>query len=144
MLLVPRRAAVFGIAGVVTLGGLLGALWLGAWAFDVRRFATHRGRLERVLMSSPNSTQIAQAFRDEGTRRLDRNQTPASLRDFCERFAGRRAAEMESAARPFAATEAYLAGDVVYFIHYDASGVMRGFALVDARELRARPEGTSP
>lgn len=139
-----QQAAVFGIASVVTLAGLLGALWLGAWAFDVRRFATHRGRLEGLLLRSPSDAQIAQAFRDEGTRRLGRSETPASLSDLCGRFAGPQAAEIESAARPFAATEAYLAGDVVYFIHYDAGGVMRGFGLVDARGLRARPETASP
>lgn len=139
-----KRGAAFGIASVVTLGGLLGALWLGAWAFDVRRFTTHRRRLEGLLLRSPNATQLAQAFRDEGTRHLGRTETPASLRSFCERFAGRQAADIESGARRFAASEAYLAGDVVYFIHYDASGVMRGFALVDARELRTRREAASP
>jgi hypothetical protein len=135
-----RRSAAFGIASVVTLGGLLGALWLGAWAFDVRRFTTHRRRLDGLLLRSPSGAQIAQAFKDEGTRRLGRAESPASLAGFCARFAGRQAADIESGARRFAASEAYLAGDVVYFIHYDSSDVMRGFALVDARELRTSRE----
>lgn len=139
-----KRGVVFAIAGVVTLLGLVGALWLGAWAFDVRRFTTHRGRLARLAVRTPTAAQIATAFREEGTAFLGRNTAPDSLREFCERFAGRQAAETHAAARSFAATEAYLAGDVVYFIHYDAGGVMRGFTLADARGLRLPRDRASP
>ena len=124
------RLLVLAAASLATLGGLAGALYLGAWAFDVRRFSTHEQRLARLMPREPTQEQIEQAFRDEGTVLLGAADGEAALPSLCARFAGAKAAEVEAAGRRFRRTQAYAAGDMVYFIHYDERHVMRGFTLV--------------
>jgi hypothetical protein len=117
-------------ASILTAAGLAGALWLGAWAFDVRRFSTHERRLTRLLAHEPRQDQIEQAFRDEGTLLLGSADGEAALHALAGRFAGRKALEVESSGRRFPRTQAYRAGDMIYFIHFDDRRVMRAFAIV--------------
>lgn len=124
----PRLLA-FAAAGVATLGGFAGALYLGAWAFDVRRFSTHEQRLTRLLAREPTQEQLEQAFRDEGTLLLGTADGEAALRGLSARFGARQADAVLASGRRFARTQAYEAGDMVYFIHYDERSVMRAFAL---------------
>lgn len=117
-------------ASLITAAGLAGALWLGAWAFDVRRFSTHEQRLTRLLAHEPRRDQLEQAFREEGTLLLGVAVGERALGELAERFAGQRASEVSASGRGFAATQAYRAGDMIYFVHFDEAGVMRAFAIV--------------
>ena len=125
----PPRALVFGIAALLTAGGVIGALYLGAWAFDVRRFSTHERRLARLLARSPTLPQVDQAFADEGTRLLGRAEDERSRDDLARRFAGGKAAAVQSMGAPCATLRAYATADMIYFVCFDAQQVMRGFAL---------------
>lgn len=126
----PSRALVFGLAALVTAAGVVGALYLGAWAFDVRRFTTHERRLARLLTHAPTLQQVDQAFKDEGTLRLGSAEGEAALHELARRFAGEKAAAVEASGRRDARTRAYAAGDMLYFIHFDEKGVMRAYMLV--------------
>lgn len=126
----PSRALVFGLAALVTAAGVVGALYLGAWAFEVRRFSTHERRLARVLTHAPTLPQLDQAFKDEGTQLLGSAEGEAGLQELARRFGGGKAAAAVAAGRRYARTRAYAAGDMLYFIHFDEKGVMRAFTLV--------------
>jgi len=125
----PSRPLVFGLAALVTTAGILGALYLGAWAFDVRRFTTHERRLARLLSHAPTRAQVEQAFEDEGTRLLGSATDEASLHALAQRFGGKQAKALLASGRSHARTQAYAAGDMIYFIHFDGRDVMRGYAL---------------
>jgi hypothetical protein len=118
------------IAMLVTAGGVAGALYLGAWAFDVRRFTTHQGRLTRLLAREPTQAQLDQAFKDEGTLLVGSAEGEAALRVLALRHGGAKAEGVLASGRRHARTQAYVAGDMVYFIHFDGRGVMRAFTLV--------------
>lgn len=109
---------------------MLGALYLGAWAFDVRRFTTHERRLARLLTHAPTLQQVDQAFKDEGTQLLGAAEGEAALRELARRFAGEKAAAVLAAGRRYTRTRAYAAGDMLYFIHFDERELMRAFTLV--------------
>lgn len=126
----PSRSLVFGLAALVTSAGILGALYLGAWAFDVRRFSTHERRLARLLTHAPTLEQVDQAFKDEGTVLLAAADDEAALHALALRFGGDKAAAVEASGRRYARTRAYAAGDMVYFVYFDERKVMRAYALV--------------
>jgi hypothetical protein len=73
---------------------------------------------------------VDKAFLAEGTLLLGAADDAAALRALAQRHAGERAAAVESAGGRHARTRAYAAGDMVYFIHFDAGAVMRGYTLV--------------
>jgi hypothetical protein len=118
------------LAALVTASGIAGALYLGAWAFDVRRFTTHEQRLTRALARQPTQAQLEQAFKDEGTLLLGSAEGEPALADLARRHGGKRSEGVLAGGRRHARTQAYVAGDMVYFIHFDANGVMRAFTLV--------------
>lgn len=126
----PSRSLVFGLAALVTSAGILGALYLGAWAFDVRRFTTHERRLARLLTHAPTLEQVDQAFKDEGTLLLGSAEGEAGLHALALRFGGEESAAVEASGRRHARTRAYAAGDMIYFIYFDDRNVMRAYALV--------------
>jgi hypothetical protein len=127
----PRsRAWIFLIAALITAGGVVGALYLGAWAFDVRRFSTHERRLARLLAHSPTLSQVDQAFADEGTRLLGGAEDERSRDDLLRRFAGGKAAAVQAMGRGCTKLRAYATADMIYFVCFDAQEVMRSFALV--------------
>jgi hypothetical protein len=124
---------VFGGAALITTFGIVGALYLGAWAFETRSTLTHQRRLAEMLSHAPTQEQVDEAFRKEGTLLLGAADDAASLRVLAERHAGAQSAAVVAAARAHARTRAYAAGDRVYFIHFDAQGVMRAFSLSSRR-----------
>jgi hypothetical protein len=119
-------------AAALTLGGLLGALWLGSWAFDMRRYAQHVGRLERLLQKQPPLPLVVQAFEEEGTPLVGKADSLAELRDLAARLAPARDAEVLEKGRPWARTRVFRAPDMLYFIFFDGEDVMRGFVCVSA------------
>jgi len=124
---------VFGLAALITVAGMVGALYLGAWAFETRRQLTHQRRLAEMLAHAPTLDQVEQAFRNEGTLLLGAADDAASLRALVERHAGEQQVGVMAAGRSHAHTRAYAASDMVYFIHFDARGVMRAFSLASRR-----------
>lgn len=135
----PRWLAL-AAAVLATAAGLVGALYLGGWAFDVRRFSTHEGRLSRLLAHEPRREQVEQAFREEGTRLLASAEDAPALRALARGLAGARAGEVEAAGGRYACTQAFAAGDMLYFVHFDERRVMRAFTLVS----RSRRGAVSP
>ena len=119
----------FGVAALITTFGILGALWLGAWAFETRSRLTHQKRLDNLLSHTPTLEQVDEALQKEGTLFLAAADDVPSLRALAERYAGEQAAAVQAAARTHSRTRAYAAGGMVYFIHFDEQGVMRAFSL---------------
>jgi hypothetical protein len=127
---VPSRPVV--IAGSIVLASLAlyGAFWLGAWAFDVRRFTTHNSRLRRLVEQHPSMDRVTQGLQDEGSRLVAAPATEDELkRVVAERGKDRGPAILEKGRR-YAKTRVHLAGDVVYFLFYDDKDVLRDYVFV--------------
>ena len=125
-----KRGYVLAGAAVLTGAGLAGALWLGSWAFEVRRQTQHVGRLERLLAKEPALDLVVQAFEEEGTPLLALADTESDLEAVAGRLAGARLAEILDKGKRWSRTRVFSATDMLYFVYFDAQGVMRGFTCV--------------
>jgi len=127
---VPGRPVV--VAGSVLLASLALylAFWLGAWAFDVRRYSTHETRLRRLVQQQPGVDRVTRGLQDEGSRLVAAPTTDDELRRVvAERGKDRAALILEKAGR-YPRTRVHVAGDMVYFLFYDAQGVLRDYVYV--------------
>jgi hypothetical protein len=125
-----KRFWILAGAAVVTLGSLTLAMLLGSASFDFRRYSQHQGRLAKVMREQPTADRLTRGLADEGTVLL----AVATTRDQVEREAaargGKKAAEIREKGGRHAQTRVYQTADMLYFIYFDAAGVMRDFTLV--------------
>ena len=125
-----KRFWILAGAAVVTLGALALAMLLGSASFDFRRYSQHQGRLQRVMRQEPTVDRLDQAFRDEGTVLLAVARSRAEVDAEAQGRGGAKAAEIREKGARHPETRVYRAGDMLYFIYFDADGVMRDFTCV--------------
>ena len=89
-----RRALVFALAGILTLAAFGLALLLGAAYFDVRRYAAHQGRLQRLVQQQPRLAQVEAGLRDDGSPLVQSPRGDAELQALAGRWPGPRGAEI--------------------------------------------------
>lgn len=120
------------IAGSVLVTGLLLtlALLLGNAGFNARRFTQHESRLKKLLPHQPTLEQVVQGLRDEGTPLLASAATAEELRRVAREKGRTRQAEILEKGQRFPQVRVFLAADMIYFIYFDADGVMRDFTCV--------------
>jgi len=125
-----KRFWILAAAVVVTLASLALAMWLGSASFDFRRYTVHQRRMEKVLREAPSADRLTRGLADEGTPLVAVLTTRADV----DREAGARgrakAAEIREKGARHAETRIYQAGDMLYFVYFDADGLMRDFTCV--------------
>jgi len=125
-----KRFWILAAALAVTLGALTLAMLLGSASFDFRRYTVHQRRMQNVLREQPTADRLTRGLADEGTALL----AVAATRDAVEREAsargGKKAAEIREKGARHAEIRVYQAGDMLYFVYFDADGVMRDFTCV--------------
>ena len=125
-----KRFWILAGAVLITLSALVVAMLLGSASFDFRRYSQHQGRLAKVLREQPTAGRLPQGLAVVGTVLL----AVAKTRDEVEREASTRgrkkAAEIREKGGRHAETRVYQTADMLYFIYFDADGVMRDFTLV--------------
>jgi hypothetical protein len=126
-----RRKRTIAVVGAlaVTAGIALLALYIGHLAYEGRKNAMHQRRLERVLSAKPHVSQVVAGLADEKAEPLATARTPAELEAAAERWGGSRRAEILAEGARATSTRVFAAGDVRYFLYFDARGVMTGFTL---------------
>jgi hypothetical protein len=115
---------------VVTLGALTLAMWLGSASFDFRRYTVHQTRLQKVLREAPTADRLTRGLADEGTPLLAVARSREELEREASARGAERAAEVRDKGTRHAETRVYQAGDMLYFVYFDAAGVMRDFTCV--------------
>jgi hypothetical protein len=113
----------------VTLGALAIAFWLGSASFDARRYSQHNGRLAKVMREKPSAERLTLGLAAEGTALLVAAATAEDKEQAAAR-GGARVAEIREKAARHAELRLYRAGDMLYFVFFDAEGVMRDFTCV--------------
>ncbi len=114
----------------VTVGALAIAFWLGTASFDVRRYSQHNGRLAKVMREKPTADRLTRGLAAEGTMLLATASTAEDREKAAVTRGGARLAEIREKAARHAELRVYEAGDMLYFIFFDAEGVMRDFTCV--------------
>jgi pilus assembly protein TadC len=115
---------------VLTLGALTLAMLLGSASFDFRRYTVHRQRLEKVLREQPSADRLTRGLAEEGTALLAVARTREEVGREASARGGKRTVEIREKGARHAETRVYRAGDMLYFVFFDAAGVMRDFTCV--------------
>ena len=115
---------------VVTLGSLALALRLGAASFDARRFDQHRGRLRKVMREQPTAERLTRGLEAEGSPLVAAAAAPEEKERVLMSRGGAGRSEIRAKAARFPELRVYQAGDMFYFVNFDAQGVMRDFTCV--------------
>jgi len=114
----------------VTLAALSLAMLLGSASFDFRRYMQHEDRLRRVMREAPTADRLTRGLADEGTPLLAAPRTAEETARVVAERAGRKAAEVRAKAARYPQMRLYRASDMLYFVYFDADGVMRDFTCV--------------
>ncbi len=114
----------------VTLGALAIAFWLGSASFDARRYSQHYGRLAKVMREKPSAERLTLGLAAEGTALLVTAVTAEDKQQAAAARGGARLAEIREKAVSYPELRVYQAGDMHYFVFFDAGGVMRDFVCV--------------
>jgi hypothetical protein len=115
------------IAASVLLAGLgLGlAFWLGSWALDVAPVLFHQGRLRRLVQQHPRLDRATRALEEEGTRLVAAPESEEELRHEVADRGGDQGAVILEKAKRYPRTRIHVAGDMTYFLFFDAQDVLR-------------------
>jgi hypothetical protein len=127
-----RVVVILGSLAVTITMGLL-AFLLGAWGYDARRFNQHNGRLQRLLEQKPTLPQVVEGLEKDGSPQVAAADGPAELERIAAERGGNSAGEILQRGRRWARTRVFAAADMLYFLFFDAEGVMRDFVLVSRR-----------
>ena len=122
-----KRFWILAGALAVTIGALAIAFWLGSASFDVRRYSQHNGRLAKVMLERPSADRLTRGLAAEGTPLLVTAVTAADKEKAAVARDSARLAEIREKAARYPELRVYQAGDMLYFIFFDAEGVMRDF-----------------
>ncbi len=122
-----KRFWIMAGALAVTLGALALALLLGSASFDFRRYTVHRQRMQKVLREQPTADRLTRGLADEGTVLLAVLRSREDVGREASARGGKNAAEVREKAARHAETRVYQASDMLYFVYFDADGVMRDF-----------------
>jgi hypothetical protein len=114
----------------VTLGSLTLAMLLGSASFDFRRYTVHERRMQKVLREQPTADRLTRGLADEGTAQLAVARTGEEVEREASARGGKKAAEIREKGARHVETRVYQAGDMLYFVYFDADGVMRDFTCV--------------
>jgi hypothetical protein len=125
-----KRVIVAAGALAVTLAALSLAFWLGAASFDARRYDQHRARLAKVMLQQPNADRLTRGLEAEGSPLVETAATATEKEHAALARGGARLAEIRAKAARYPELRVYQAGDMLYFVFFDAGGVMRDFTCV--------------
>jgi hypothetical protein len=119
-------------ASVVAIGGLSIALVLGTIGYDVRRKNMHEARLKGVLVQTPTVYQVTEGLKEKAPL-AQIIESPVELSESLDRWAGSAREEILEKASRYSQLRIFDAGDMMYFIFFDAEHIMRDYVCVSSR-----------
>lgn len=127
-----KRIALTVAASVVAIGGLVTALVLGTIGYDIRRSNMHEARLKGILVQTPTVYQVTEGLKEKAPL-VQIIESPEELEEALERWAGSKRSQIQEKANRYPQLRIYAAGDMMYFIYFDAEHIMRDYVYVSAR-----------
>jgi hypothetical protein len=128
------RKRVVIVAGSVAATAFLTwlALMLGTWGFEARNFNQHNLRLQGILKQKPKLEQVVRGLEDAGIPQVGAARTEAEIAALIPRRAGAVAETVRDKARRWPQIRVFRAESMLYFLFFDADGLLRDYALVPA------------
>jgi hypothetical protein len=106
------------------------ALYLGAWAYDTKRYSIHDTRLRHLVEQRALVDQVVRGLEAEGSPLLFAPKTPGELRRAAGERGRARVREILEKGERWPQTRVFVASDMVYFLYFDAAGVMKDYTCV--------------
>src|SRR5262245_29307850 len=119
------------VALAVTIGGLVVALLLGRFAYDIRRSNMHEARLKRILVQTPTVYQVTEGLKEKAPL-VAIVESKEELEEALGRWSGEKRGTIEEKAKRFPQLRIFAAGDMMYFIFFDADDRMQDYVYVSA------------
>lgn len=127
-----KRLALTIGASVVAVSGLVVALVLGTIGYDIRRSNMHEARLKGILVQTPTVYQVTEGLKEKAPL-MQIIESPEELEEALDRWVGPERSAIVEKAKRFPQLRIYAAGDMMYFIFFDAKNIMRDYVYVSAR-----------
>jgi len=125
-----NRGVIVAASVAITAATATLAFLLGAWGFGYRRYSMHETRLRNLLGLKPTLSQVVQGLENEGSRLVAAPATDDELRRVAAERGRWKTPEILEKGRRWARTRVFVAADMVYFIYFDETDVMRDYACV--------------
>jgi hypothetical protein len=125
-----KRLWILAGALAVTLATLTLAMLLGGTAFRYRTQAQHEARLWRVMDKQPTVESLTQGLLEEKATLIAAPATREEAERVITAHGGIKSQDIRGKASRYALMRVFRAGDMFYFIFFDAAAVMRDFACV--------------
>lgn len=124
-----KRLVALSVSASVTLGGLFLALYLGNVGYDIRRTSMHEARMTGVLRQEPTIYQVTEGLKEKAPL-LEVLKTEEQIKQGAIQWGKTKVPQILSKASVSAETRVFAAGDMIYFVFFDAGSIMRDFELV--------------
>ena len=121
----------------IAVVGLLIALYLGVFGYDIRRTTLHEGRLQGVLEQEPTLRQVVVGLQEKAPL-VASPQGERELEEWLAKWGDQKKDEILQKSRQWPITRVFDAGDMIYFIFFDEKEIMRDFVYINAPDFRAR------
>jgi hypothetical protein len=125
-----RRALILAAASLVSLAALALALFLGAWAFEIRRLSLHEGRLRNLVEQKPTVSIASQGITNEGWTTLATDVEDATLRRLFGEAPPPRVADVRAKRSRWPIARVFGHEDLVYVLFFGEDGKAADFSLV--------------
>ena len=126
-----RVAIALGVAAAVAIAGLGTALYLGKLGYDVRRKNLHDTRLRRILVQTPTVYQVTEGLKEKAPL-VAIVESDEDLERAVSTWASDRVEDIMGKARQWPQLRLYAAGDMIYFIYFDETNIMRDYVYVSS------------
>lgn len=124
-----RRFLTAVVAALVTVAGLVIALVLGTFGYDIRRSVLHEARLKGILVQTPTEYQVTEGLKEKAPL-VAIVESPADLDDAIGKWGAAKESEIREKAARWPDLRIYAAGDMMYFIFFDRDHIMRDYVYV--------------
>ena len=92
----------------------------------------HEARLKGILVQTPTVYQVTEGLKEKAPL-VEIVESPEELQEALDRWAGSERAVILEKAKRFPQLRIFAAGDMMYFIFFDAEHIMRDYVYVSAR-----------
>lgn len=96
----------------------------------MRRYRLHHERLAKVMRERPDADRLTRGLEAEGSPLVVTAESAADKERVARERGAARLAEIREKAARHPELRVYQAGDMLYFVYFDANGVMRDFTCV--------------
>ncbi len=128
----PKRVAIaLGVAAAVAIAGFGTALYLGKLGYDLRRTNRHDTRLRRILVQTPTVYQVTEGLKEKAPL-VAIVESEDDLERAVSTWGSEHTEEIVVKARQWPQLRIYAAGDMIYFIYFDETNIMRDYVYVSS------------